>query len=57
MTPLDTLLLELIPVRPTPVEPGTYADGPTARWMDLEREREKWLLLAEIGDDDEAAVA
>ena len=53
----DPFYWELVPSRPTPPESGHMADGPTARWLALKAEQEKWQLIAEIGDDDEAAVA
>jgi hypothetical protein len=54
MNPIQKLMLEGIPTRPTPVDPGRMKDGPTGQWI----AREKWLLLSEIAADelDEDAV-
>lgn len=55
MSPLESLLLELIPVRPTPADPNRMGDGPTEAFRRLEAERERWLLVHEVTAEEEVA--
>ena len=56
MNALDRLLLEAIPTRPTPARRDN-SDGPTAQWLKLEQEREKWRVINEVSGTDQAAGA
>lgn len=49
--PLDRLYLECIPTRPTPFDTCLMADGPTAAFAVLERQREAWAYPEPSAED------